>query len=136
TDAPVVMSASSYQLPATSYQRLPVKTCWKLAAGSWELLLRPIIRVDLDVLGDQVAGPDRGLFRTAGAEIDFDLDVFALQVRSSLRRVCVVRLATFEQHDAANAHGRATELERHAGAAGRGNQSSPIRIAAVHRGFY
>src|SRR5437868_7093027 len=71
TDAPVVifsfqLRASSYELPATSFPPLPVTIYWKLGAGSWKLL-GSVIRVDLDVLCAQVAGPDRGLLRAAGA---------------------------------------------------------------------
>ena len=46
--------------------------------------------------------------------------------------VLVVGLPFVEQHDAADADGRARELERDAGAARRSDEPAPVGIAAVH----
>ena len=56
-----------------------------------DLLLSPVLSVDLHVFGGQVAGPHRGAMRAAGAEIDLDREVLAGQVLGRLRRELVER---------------------------------------------
>src|SRR5207302_6770221 len=91
-----------------------------------------IVGVDADVLRTQITRPHRRRYG-ACAEVDRHGNVLPLQVRRGLRRGFVVRLAVLEQDDRANHHGGALELERHARAAGDGNQASPVRVAAVNR---
>ena len=49
----------------------------------------------------------------------------------------VVRPAILEEHDRSDHHGRpASRSNATSGSTGDGNQTSPVRIAAVNRGFH
>ena len=69
-------------------------------------------------------------------EAHVDLDRLALQMLGRPRRRIVMRQAVLEQQDAADVHGRAIDVERHAGASRRSDDASPVRIGAVHRGLH
>src|SRR6266542_2702520 len=80
--------------PALRENLLPEAGRWQLAAGSYSC---SVIRVDFYVLGAQIAGPNRGLFGAAGAQIHLDVDLCPVQVARGFRRIRVVRLAVLEQ---------------------------------------
>ena len=93
----------------------------------------PVVRVDPHVLGAEIARPD-GRRGRAGAEIDRQREIFSLQIRGGVRRALVVRPAVLEQDDRSRwSRPPRAQLERHAGAAGDGDEPSPVRVAAVDR---
>ena len=71
-------------------------------------VLRPVLRVDLHVLGAEVAGPHRGRVRPPVAEVHLDLERRRLSGSSAAsRRPLVERAAVLEEHERPDPDARA-----------------------------
>ena len=99
-----------------------------------EAHLCPVVRVDSDVFGAQIARPDRGLFVAAGAEVELDVDVLAGRdgrrpSRRSSSCGCPSSNSTMPpMRTAARDRSNGTPDRP-----GRSNQTAPVRVAAVNR---
>ena len=96
----------------------------------------PILAVDSDVLGAQVAGPDRWPPRRRTRGSRRSGSSLPLRCSRRKRRGIVMRQAVLEQQRAAHADGELLDVEGDARASGGRDDASPVRIGAVDRGLH
>src|SRR5262249_1986995 len=97
--------------------------------------LSAITRVDADVFGGEVAGPVARAF-AAGVQVHHDRHVVGEQAVAGGALVEVERLSPAEHVNAGHEDVHLPGVEGNSGAAGGGEDATPVRVASGERGFY